>query len=216
MAEETITVLIVDDHLMVRKGLALFISGFTGMRLAGEAANAAAALELYRQEHPDVVLMDLVMPGDNGATAIQRIIQEFPQAAIIALTSFAQEQLIAEALRAGARGFLYKSISAEDLADTIRQVHAGRTILDPQASEVLLKMLHDTPAAAESKPNLSERESDVLHLLIQGCTNKQIASQLQIKPSTVKQYLEKIFAKLNVSSRAEAVAVFLQFGLVKK
>ncbi len=216
MAEEIITVLIVDDHPMVRKGLALFVSSFTGMQLAGEAGNAAAALELYRQERPNVVLMDLIMPGDNGATAIQRIIQEFPEAAIIALTSFAQEQLIADALRAGARGFLYKSISAEDLADTIRQVHAGRTILDPQASEVLLKLLQETPASGEINLNLSERENQVLHLLTQGWTNKQIASQLQIKPSTVKQYLGKLFAKLNVSSRAEAVAVFLQFGLVKK
>ena len=216
MAEEIITVLIVDDHPMVRKGLALFVSSFTGMQLAGEAGNAAAALELYRQERPNVVLMDLIMPGDNGATAIQRIIQEFPEAAIIALTSFAKEQLIADALRAGARGFLYKSISAEDLADTIRQVHAGRTILDPQASEVLLKLLQETPASGEINLNLSERENQVLHLLTQGWTNKQIASQLQIKPSTVKQYLGKLFAKLNVSSRAEAVAVFLQFGLVKK
>ncbi|PWH13957.1 MAG: DNA-binding response regulator [Anaerolineae bacterium] len=209
--------MVVDDHPMVRKGLSMFISGFSDLQLVGEAANAAAALELYRRERPDVVLMDLVMPEEDGASIIHRIRQEFPQAAMIALTSFGEEHLIQAALRAGARGFLYKTVSVDELAQTIRQVHQGRAILDPKASDVMLRMIssstwHQAPELDE----LSERENQVLQLLVEGLTNKQIAAQLQLRPSTVKQYISNILAKLHAQSRTEAVAAALKMGLITK
>ncbi len=120
-----IKVLIVDDHVMVRKGLSMLISGFKDMQLAGEASNAAGALEVFESAQPDVTLMDMVMPEVSGAEAIRRIRQAHPDAVCIALTSFGEEKLIKEALQAGARGFLYKDVSVDDLADAIRQTHKG-------------------------------------------------------------------------------------------
>lgn len=218
MNESAIKIMVVDDHPMVRKGLSMFISGFSDMELVGEAANAAAALEIYRRERPDVVLMDLVMPEGDGASAIQRIRQEFPQAAIIALTSFGEEHLIQAALRAGARGFLYKTVSVDELAQAIRQVHQGRAILDPKASDVMLRMVSSSTwrQAPELDSELSERENQVLQLLVEGLTNKQIAAQLQLRPSTVKQYISNILAKLHAQSRTEAVAAALKMGLIEK
>jgi two-component system, NarL family, response regulator LiaR len=217
MTEELITVMVVDDHPMVRKGLSMFVNGSHGMKLVGEAADAASALEIYRRERPDVVLMDMVMPDQDGAAAITLIRQEFPAAAIIALTSFGEEKIITAALKAGARGFLYKTVSVDELAEAIRQTHRGRTILDPRAADVMLNMLQglDVPQVDNVKSDLSERERNVLRLLVHGLTNKQIAAQLGIQPSTVKQYLGNIFAKLNVSSRTEAAALALRLGLVE-
>jgi two-component system, NarL family, response regulator LiaR len=217
MSDEMIKVMIVDDHPMVRKGLVMFVSGFADLKLVGEAGNAAEALEMYRRERPDVVLMDMVMPDEGGAVAISRIRQEFPAAAIIALTSFGEDRLIEAALRAGARGFLYKTVSVDELAEAIRQTHRGRTILDPKASDVMLRLVSgsDSPVASPIKSELSERERDVLRLLVRGLTNKQIAVQLAIKPSTVKQYTSNILAKLNVQSRTEAVSAALKLGLIE-
>lgn len=218
MSGELIKVMVVDDHPMVRKGLVMFVGGFADMQLVGEAADAASALEMYRQEHPDVVLMDMVMPDEGGASAISRIRQEFPEAAIIALTSFGEDHHIEAALRAGARGFLYKTVSVEELADAIRQIHRGRTILDPKASDVMLRMVSGGESSPPSLPQsaLSERESDVLRLLVEGLTNKQIAVRLDLRPSTVKQYISNILSKLKVQSRTEAVAAALKLGLLEK
>lgn len=218
MPETVIKVLVVDDHPMVRKGLAMFVSGFADMQLVGEAADAASALEMYRRELPDVVLMDMVMPDEGGASATSRIRQEFPDAAIIALTSFGEDHLIEAALRAGARGFLYKTVSVEELADAIRQTHRGRTILDPKASEVMLRMVSEaeTAPAVFHPAELSDRESKVLRLLVEGLTNKQIAARLNLRPSTVKQYISNILSKLNVQSRTEAVAAALKMRLLEQ
>lgn len=218
MSDELIKVMVVDDHPMVRKGLVMFVGGFADMQLVAEAADAASALEMYRQEQPDVVLMDMVMPDEGGASAISRIRQEFPAAAIIALTSFGEDHLIEAALRAGARGFLYKTVSVEELADAIRQIHRGRTILDPKASDVMLRMVSGEELGPPSLPQsaLSERENDVLRLLVEGLTNKQIAARLDLRPSTVKQYISNILSKLNVQSRTEAVAASLKLGLLER
>jgi len=219
MKAKPIKVLIVDDHLMVRRGLALLISEFKDLQLVGEASNAASALQLFEQEQPDVTLMDMVLPDTSGAQIIRSIKKIQTDAAIIALTSYGEDDLIAEAIRAGARGFLYKNISVEELADAIRKVHAGQVVLDPKASDVVLKLV----SGANSMPNmsvkpdkLSGREIAVLQLLAQGLTNKQIAAQLEVEVSTVKQYVGKILSKLNVQSRTEAVAAAMRLKLIKE
>lgn len=218
MTQEIIKIMIVDDHPMVRKGLAMFVAGYDDMQLVAETGEATNALELYESHQPDVVLMDMVMAEQDGATTIAQIRQAHPSAAIIALTSFGEEQLIEAALRAGARGFLYKNVSVDELAEAIRQTHRGRTILDPKASEVMLRLVSgsDSPPPAPHKSELSEREHAVLTLLARGLTNKQIAAQLQLQPSTVKQYTSNILSKLNVQSRTEAVAMALKQGLLKR
>jgi len=217
MTIETITVLIVDDHPVVRKGLAMFINSFTDLKLVGEAEDAASALEIYRRERPQVVLMDLLLPDMDGAAATRRILQEFPEAAILALSASGDEELIEAVLRAGARGFLSKLISVVELADAIRQVRQGRMILDTKATVVMQRMFHasNSPAPASVEAGLSEREQAVLVLLAQGLTNNQIATRLNIQLSTVKQYIGNILAKLRVRSRTEAVAVALKLGLVE-
>ncbi len=217
MPDDIIKVLIVDDHPMVRKGLAMFVSGFPDLQLVGEASNASDGLELFRREHPDVVLMDMVMPEQNGAAAIATIQKEAPGVAVIALTSFSEEKLIEAALKAGARGFLYKDVSVDELADAIRQTYRGRTILDPKASDVMLRMLQTSSSGNDvMKAELSDREWDVLRLLAQGLTNKQIAVRLVLQLSTVKQYTSNILSKLNVQSRTEAVATAMKMGLLDK
>ena len=215
---DVIKIMIVDDHPMVRKGLAMFVNGSDGLQLIGEAGNAKDALSLYKRELPDVVLMDMVLSETSGANITRRIRQINPEAAIIALTSFGEEKIIKDALQAGARGFLYKSVGVDELAEAIRQVHMGRTILDAKASDVMLEIVgaSDSLGPASSKADLSQRENDVLQFLIQGLTNKQIATQLDLRPSTVKQYVSNILSKLGVQSRTEAVAVALKLGLNKK
>ncbi len=216
MTTELITVMIVDDHPVVRKGLVMFISSFADLVLVGEAEDGASALEIYRREHPQVVLMDLLLPDMDGATAIQHIRQEFPEAVILALSASGDEELIEAALRAGARGFMSKLVSVVELADAIRQVRRGRMILDARASEVMQRIFSatDLPTPASLKAGLSERELAVLTLLAQGLTNKQIAAHLEIQLSTVKQYIGNLLAKLRVRSRTEAVAVAIKLGLV--
>ena len=215
---DVIKIMIVDDHPMVRKGLAMFVNGSDGLQLIGEAGNAKDALSLYERKLPDVVLMDMVLSETSGANIIRRIRQINPEAAIIALTSFGEEKIIKDALQAGVRGFLYKSVGVDELGEAIRQVHMGRTILDAKASDVMLEIVgaSDSLGPASSKADLSQRENDVLQFLIQGLTNKQIATQLDLRPSTVKQYVSNILSKLGVQSRTEAVAVALKLGLNKK
>jgi two-component system, NarL family, response regulator LiaR len=218
MTAEIITVLVVDDHPVVRKGLVTFINSFPDLKLVGDAEDAASALELYRRERPQVVLMDLLLPDMDGAAATRRIRQEFPEAAILVLSASGDEDLIEAALRAGARGFLSKMISLDELADAIRQVHRGRMILDARASEVMLRRVSapDASSSASLKSELSEREQAVLVLLAEGLTNKQIAGQLNIQLSTVKQYIGNILSKLHVRSRTEAVALALKQGLLER
>lgn len=217
MTTEIITILIVDDHPVVRKGLAMFINSFADLELMGEAEDAASALEIYRRERPQVVLMDLLLPDMDGAAATFRISQEFPEAVILALSASVDEELIEAVLRAGVRGFLSKQISVVELAEAIRQVRRGQMILDARAAVVMQRLFSapDSPAPASIKAGLSEREQAVLALLVQGQTNQQIGAHLNIQLSTVKQYIGNILAKLHVRSRTEAVAVALKLGLVE-
>jgi NarL family two-component system response regulator LiaR len=215
MNTKKIKVMIVDDHLMVRKGLALFVNGSKDMELVGEAEDSAGAIQLYEQENPDVVLMDMMLPDNDGATTISRICKSHPGAKIIALTSFTEDEIIENALQAGASGFLLKNVSVEELASSIRMVHQGKTIFDAKASDVLHRLINRTEAD-DKKAVFSEREKDVLRLLANGLTNKQIAAHLKVQPSTVKQYLSYIFSKMRVQNRAEAVAAAIRMNMLKK
>ena len=206
-----IRVLLVDDHMMVRRGLATFLKIFDDLELAGEAADGKTALQLCAQVRPDVVLMDLVMPEMDGATATRAIRQQFPEVQVLALTSFKEEERVQNVLQAGAIGYLLKDISADDLAEAIRAAHAGRATL---ASEAAQALVHATTQSPVPGHDLTERERVVLALLVEGLNNTQIAGKLYVSPSTIKSHVSNILSKLGVASRTEAAALALRHGLV--
>jgi len=206
-----IRVLLVDDHMMVRRGLATFLMVFDDLELAGEAADGKAAIQLCAQVKPDVVLMDLVMPEMDGATVTRAIRQQFPEIQVIALTSFKEEELVQNALQAGAIGYLLKDVSADDLAEAIRAAHAGRATLAPEAAQALV---HAATQPAVPSYDLTERERAVLALLVEGLNNTQIAGKLFVSPSTIKSHVSNILSKLGVASRTEAAALALRHRLV--
>lgn len=210
-ASPAIRVLLVDDHTMVRRGLATFLKVHADMEPAGEAATGEEAVDLCRRIRPDVVLMDLVMPGMDGVEATRAIRREFPAVQVIALTSFNEEGLVQKALQAGAIGYLLKDVSADDLAQAIRAAHAGRGTLSPEITQVLTHAgaRPDTPGY-----DLTARERDVLALLVDGLNNTEIAERLFVSPSTIKSHVSHILAKLDVAGRTEAVAVAVRRHLV--
>jgi len=196
---------------MVRRGLATFLKVFDDLELAGEAASGQAAIQLSIQLQPDVVLMDLVMPDMDGATATRLIRKQSGSIQVIALTSFKEEILVQSALQAGAIGYLLKDVSADELARAIRAAHAGRATLSPDVAQVIVHAAGQPP-----KPglDLTERERVVLALMVEGLNNTQIAGRLTVSPSTVKSHVSNILTKLGVSSRTEAVTLALRHGLV--
>lgn len=206
-----IRVLLVDDHAMVRRGLATFMQVFDDLELAGEAADGEAAIQLCAQLAPDVVLMDIVMPGMDGVTATRAIRRQFPQIQVVALTSFKDKGLVQEVLQAGAIGYLLKDVSAETLAEAIRAAHAGRTTLSPEAAQALAQDAAQPPAPGH---DLTQREREVLALLVEGLTNAQIADRLVVSPSTIKSHVSHILAKLGVASRTEAATLAVRHRLV--
>jgi NarL family two-component system response regulator LiaR len=211
MTSSPIRVLLVDDHTMVRRGLATFLQVFDDMELAGEAAGGEAAIQLCDRIRPDVILMDLVMPGMDGVEATRAIREQFPTVQVIALTSFKKGELVQNALQAGAIGYLLKDVSADELAQAIRAAHAGRGTLSPEASQALVQATTRPQAPGQ---DLTERERDVLALMIEGLNNTEIAEELVVSPSTIKSHVSHILAKLDVSSRTEAVALAVQHEIL--
>jgi two-component system, NarL family, response regulator LiaR len=208
---DTIRVMLVDDHAMVRTGLATFLATFEELELVAQAGSGEQALELAGEHRPDVVLMDLVMPGMDGVTTTKKLRELLPGCQVIALTSFREEGLVQGALQAGAIGYLLKDVSATALADAVRAAHRGQPTLAPEATQALIHAAQNPPALA---PDFTGREQDVLRLMVQGMSNAEIAEDLVVSVSTVKFHVSNILGKLGVDSRTEAVAVVLQERLV--
>ncbi len=206
-----IRVMLVDDHAMVRRGLATFLKIFDDMQLVGEAEDGDAAIRLSAKVLPDVILMDMVMPDMDGAAATRAIRQQFPQIQVIALTSFKEGDLVKHALEAGAIGYLLKDVSADELAGAIRAAHAGRATLSPEAAQALVETANQ-PAAPGL--DLTEREREVLALMVEGLNNTQIAGRLTVSSSTIKSHVSNILSKLGVASRTEAVTLALRNHIV--
>lgn len=210
MSQPRITVLIVDDHAMVRKGLALFIDSFPDLCLLGEAGDGEEAQRRCEELHPDIVLMDMVLPGMSGADATRAIRKRHGATQVIALTSFPEEGLVERALQAGAIGYLLKDVSADALAAAIRAAHMGRATLAPEATGALLqRMSRPTPPGQD----LTRREREVIGLLVRGLTNYELAVALAVSPATAKAHVSNVISKLGVSNRTEVVALALQHNL---
>jgi NarL family two-component system response regulator LiaR len=203
--------MLVDDHTMVRRGLATFLKVFDDLQLAGEAESGAAAIQLCGEIRPNVVLMDMVMPDMDGAAATRAIRRQYPQVQVIVLTSFKEGELIKNALEAGAIGYLLKDVSADDLVRAIRAAHAGRATLSPEAAQALVETANQPPAPGL---DLTEREREVLALMVEGLNNTQIAGRLTVSSSTIKSHVSNILSKLRVASRTEAVTLALRNRIV--
>jgi two-component system, NarL family, response regulator LiaR len=206
----TIRIVIADDHGVVRQGLRMFLALDEELEVIGEAQNGAEALELARELHPDVVLMDLLMPVMDGITAIGAIRRELPEVEVIALTSVLEDASVVGAVKAGAIGYLLKDTQADELRRAIKAAAEGQVQLAPQAAARLLREVR-TPESPEA---LTDRETDVLRLLAMGRANKEIARELDIGEKTVKTHVSNILGKLGVQSRTQAALYAVRTGLV--
>jgi two-component system, NarL family, response regulator LiaR len=211
--ERSIRVMLVDDHAVVRSGLSTFLMTCDDMEMVGEASSGEQALTVCQKVKPDVVLMDLAMPGMDGATATGKIREKCPEIQVIVLTSFKEQDLVQGALQAGAIGYLLKDVTALELANAIRAAYAGKPTLAPEAAQALIQA---TRMPAEKIGfDLTEREHEVLALMVKGLNNNDIAERLVVSRSTAKFHVSSILSKLGATSRTEAVSLALQNHLVK-
>ena len=210
--QHIIRVVLVDDHPMIRTGLRLILSGTDDIVVVGEASNGAEALELVGELQPNVVLMDVMMPELDGISATQQVLQRFPNVHVLALTSFSEGNVVMRALQVGACGCLLKSVEGPELAAAIRAADEGRVVLSDDTTQALVRSVVEP-----SKPgdDLSERELEVLAMLVEGGSNNQIAARLFISRNTVRHHVHNILIKLGAVNRTEAVALALQHNLVE-
>lgn len=212
MAEsKSIRVMIVDDHLMVRDGLELFLSVYDDILVVGEAEDGRKAVTLCDEMRPNVILMDLLMPIMDGFEATRLIREKDSSIQVIALTSFADQELVTKAFKAGAISYLLKDVYSDKLAETIREAHQGRATIDSAAVQALVTSGVDSSNQGD---DLTARELDILRLLVAGTTNKEIAGQLTLSEGTVRFHVSNILSKLGASNRTEAVSLALRHGIV--
>ena len=215
--EKTIRILIVDDHRMIREGLTAML-GDTKVEVVGEAETAEEALDEIQSKQPEAILLDVRLQGQSGLAACRVIAEKYPDVAVIFLTVYEDEQYVFEALRAGAKGYMLKRASADDIVHVLEQVAAGETIVDPSlAGKIALRASHVTPGRLwpGAEFGITQRESEVLRAVVDGLNNKAVAEQLAISEDTVKTHVRSIFRKLNVTDRAKAVSVALREGIFK-
>jgi DNA-binding NarL/FixJ family response regulator len=203
---ELIQIMVVDDHHIVRQGLVALIGTLPDMKVVAQASDGSEAVDLYRVHRPDITLMDLRLPKQNGVEAITHIREEFPSARIIVLTTFDGDEDIYRALQAGAKGYLLKGMNADELTDAIRTVHGGKSRIPAIVAERLAERM--------GGPSLTGRELDVLKRIVGGRSNKEIASDLFISEATVKTHINSILSKLGVNDRTQAATTALQRGIV--
>jgi two-component system, NarL family, response regulator len=206
MSAQPIRVLAVDDHPLLREGIATLLAAQPDMKLVAEASNGREAIEQYRIHRPDVILMDLQMPEMNGVDAMIAICTEFPAARVIVLTTYTGDVQVMRALKAGARGYLLKNLLRKELLETIRAVHAGQKRIPPDVASQLAEHATDE--------SLSAREIEVLRLVAGGNANKEIAARLSITEETVKGHIKNILAKLGANDRTHAVTIGLKRGII--
>jgi NarL family two-component system response regulator LiaR len=209
---ERITVLIADDHPVVRQGLRTFLEVQEDLELAGEAADGAEAVALARQAPPDVVLMDLVMPGVDGIEATRQIRDVSPSTKVIVLTSFDDDNRVFPAIKAGAAGYLMKDVPPAELAEAVRKVHRGEALVAPS---VAAKLMQEVAGRKPAGAGLTERELDVLRLVARGLSNKAIAQELVVSEKTVKTHVSNILAKLHLADRTQAALYAVREHLVE-
>jgi NarL family two-component system response regulator LiaR len=207
-----IQVMIVDDHPVVRNGIRFSLLAFPDIEVVGEASSGEETIDFCAQTQPDVVLMDLVMPGMNGVETTRALRAAFPHTQVLALTSFQEGTLVQEALQAGAIGYLLKDVSIDELARSVRLAAQGLPTLAPAAGQALVQTRAMVPKIGH---DLTEREKEVLALLVEGLSNQQIAERLVISPATVKFHISSIRSKLGAASRTEVVILAMQHKLVR-
>jgi DNA-binding NarL/FixJ family response regulator len=212
---DAIRVLLVDDHAVVREGLRNFLALQDGLEIVGEACDGNEAIEQAQRLEPDVILMDLVMPGLDGIGAMRQLRARSPTSRVIVLTSFLEDERVLPAIQAGAAGYLLKNVEPAELARAIRAAHAGEAIIDPTAAARLVHAIADDARPRVEEPErLTRRERDVLELIARGRSNKRIALELGISEKTVKTHVGHLLAKLGVSDRTQAALMAVEEGLV--
>jgi NarL family two-component system response regulator LiaR len=209
--QKPIRVMLVDDHTVVRSGLAAVLATCDDLVLVGEAGDGEEAVRVCERAQPDVILMDLLMPKMDGVAATRAILKTWPHIKIITLTSFKEKEYVEGALKAGATGYLLKNVSAEELLAAIRRAVSGQPSLSPEAAQVLIKRVNEPSALGY---DITGREREILALMIEGLPNAEIAARLVVSQSTVKFHVSNILSKLNATSRTEAVSIAIRHSLV--
>jgi len=212
-ADGSIRVLVVDDHAVVREGLRTFLSLQDGLEVVGEAADGEAAVRVAEQLRPDVVLMDLVMPRQDGVAAMRELRRRLPGTRVIVLTSFTEDQRLLPAIQAGAAGYLLKSVQPAELARAVRAAHAGEVLIDPSVAARLVEAIAQ-PAGEPPAERLTPREREVLALIGKGLSNKRIAIELGLSEKTIKTHVSHLLAKLGVQDRTQAAVHAVRAGLI--
>ncbi len=210
---EIIRVLLVDDHNVLRQGMAQALETQPDMTVVAQAGNGVEAVKLTQDHQPDVILMDINMPQMDGVEATRQITAVSPHSGIIILTMYRRDNYVFEAIKAGARGYLLKEVELDELLEGIRTVAHGEAIIDPAIASRVLASFRKPEPKPDNEPDLTERDLDILHLLAKGLTNQEIADQLNIAEKTVRNRLTQIFRKLHLENRSQAIVYALQEGL---